>query len=452
MSELTGNISPKGAVTGVLQAVYGKDGVSVSHEWEGTTLKVTSASGTSSADLKGEAGNPGVYVGETEPTDPNVTVWVNPNGSEYTTIKDIADRMCPAFTESGAAVSCEPVEGYPLEVVSQIEPVQSGTGDPSPNNIRPISGHSAVKLTRAGKNILNVPETLAFTKYMNLNCYIPAGTYKLTWESATSDKDAETPLILFESENNSCKFVTENKEAIITLREDIKVVHFYSTVLGWNASEGVSATITKLMLSVNGGEYEPYRGETFEIDLGQTVYGGTLNWNTGVLTVDSAMYTFTGQETLRQFNDKVYNGEICKNAQSSTGQGLVIGRSSHVPAISEGDSRLHAGMVLHASINAGIQFNGLTTYWGLAEATVDAMKAYLAEQYAAGTPVQITYKLLNPITIQLQPQEILALSGVNTLYSDTGDTEVAGRANPAAIINNLLDRLAAIEAAVVNNA
>lgn len=32
-------------------------GVSVTHEWEGTVLKVTSASGTSSADLKGEKGD-----------------------------------------------------------------------------------------------------------------------------------------------------------------------------------------------------------------------------------------------------------------------------------------------------------------------------------------------------------------------------------------------------------
>ena len=37
----------------------GKDGVSVTHEWNGTTLTVTSASGTSSADLKGEKGDTG---------------------------------------------------------------------------------------------------------------------------------------------------------------------------------------------------------------------------------------------------------------------------------------------------------------------------------------------------------------------------------------------------------
>ena len=37
----------------------GKDGVSVTHQWNGTVLEVTSASGTSSVDLKGEKGNPG---------------------------------------------------------------------------------------------------------------------------------------------------------------------------------------------------------------------------------------------------------------------------------------------------------------------------------------------------------------------------------------------------------
>lgn len=38
----------------------GKDGVSVTHSWNGTVLTVTSASGTSSADLKGEDGKDGI--------------------------------------------------------------------------------------------------------------------------------------------------------------------------------------------------------------------------------------------------------------------------------------------------------------------------------------------------------------------------------------------------------
>ena len=37
----------------------GKDGISATHRWDGTVLTITSASGTSSADLKGEKGDPG---------------------------------------------------------------------------------------------------------------------------------------------------------------------------------------------------------------------------------------------------------------------------------------------------------------------------------------------------------------------------------------------------------
>ena len=36
--------------------------------------------------------------------------------------------------------------------------------------------------------------------------------------------------------------------------------------------------------------YEPYHGNTFNLDLGQTVYGGCLDWKTGVLTIDRGIY------------------------------------------------------------------------------------------------------------------------------------------------------------------
>lgn len=39
--------------------VIGRDGTSATHSWNGTTLTITSASGTSSADLKGEKGDRG---------------------------------------------------------------------------------------------------------------------------------------------------------------------------------------------------------------------------------------------------------------------------------------------------------------------------------------------------------------------------------------------------------
>lgn len=66
----------------------GKDGVSATHSWNGTTLTITSASGTSSADLKGEQGNPGkdgekgdsgVYVGSGDMPE-DCSIQIDPTG------------------------------------------------------------------------------------------------------------------------------------------------------------------------------------------------------------------------------------------------------------------------------------------------------------------------------------------------------------------------------------
>lgn len=63
----------------------GADGVSVTHSWNGTTLTVTSASGTSSADLKGEKGD----TGDTGATGSNGVDGKTPvKGTDYWTEED----------------------------------------------------------------------------------------------------------------------------------------------------------------------------------------------------------------------------------------------------------------------------------------------------------------------------------------------------------------------------
>ena len=82
---------------------------------------------------------------------------------------------------------------------------------------------------------------------------------------------------------------------------------------------------------------------------------------------------------------------------------------------------------------------------------VDSWKSYLAAQYAAGTPVQVCYKLDTPQPIQATGgQTIPALSGTNTIYTDTGDTTVSGRADPNTIIQQLAARIAALEGQAIN--
>ena len=77
--------------------------------------------------------------------------------------------------------------------------------------------------------------------------------------------------------------------------------------------------------------------------------------------------------------------------------------------------------------------------------TTEEWKDYLISENSSGHPVQVLYYIATPVTLQLTPQEIRALSGINTLYADAGDVTVSGYSDPTAIINSLADRIAALE-------
>lgn len=245
--------------------------------------------------------------------------------------KKIVDTLAPEFETSGAVVTCTPVAGYPLHVVSQIMPVQGGEGDPSPDNVRPISG----------------------------------------WDSAT---------------------LTHNDTPIT-------------------------------------------------IQLGQTVYGGTLDWTTGVMTVSSIFLRLdtTYSIDLYQYQDK--NG-VLFSAPLLYRPNKIEGICSH--GICTNQASISNKSYIWLGVNNPIVYwIGVLDVLGLS--TVDEFKTWLNTQN-----VQIVYPMEEPVTIQLTPQEILALSGTNTIYTDTGDTTVSGRADPNTIIQQLATRIATLERQAIN--
>lgn len=77
--------------------------------------------------------------------------------------------------------------------------------------------------------------------------------------------------------------------------------------------------------------------------------------------------------------------------------------------------------------------------------TVDAWKSYLAAQYAAGTPVQIAYKLAEPVPFTATgAQPLPAIAGVNTVLTDADSATVTGRADPIKCITDLEDAVASM--------
>ena len=70
----------------------GKDGVSITHTWNGTSLSITSASGTSEMDLKGEKGDQG-QIGPQGPQ--------GPAGSDYVLTQDDKQEIAGLVDLSG---------------------------------------------------------------------------------------------------------------------------------------------------------------------------------------------------------------------------------------------------------------------------------------------------------------------------------------------------------------
>ena len=105
--------------------------------------------------------------------------------------KHIADMLCPKVEKSGTLVQMDGlVEGYPLGVTVSWTPAQEGSGDPSPENVRPIKGRTEVKVERCGANLLNIKPFDTSTKNGVTFEYVPEGGIHI---QGTASASADSP-------------------------------------------------------------------------------------------------------------------------------------------------------------------------------------------------------------------------------------------------------------------
>ena len=76
-------------------------------------------------------------------------------------------------TTTGTMVTFNTDLAAPLtSVKANFLPVQEGSGDPSPTNVRPITGWTGIKVCRAGKNLLD-PAVKSGPSYVLDECSLP---------------------------------------------------------------------------------------------------------------------------------------------------------------------------------------------------------------------------------------------------------------------------------------
>lgn len=325
------------------------------------------------------------------------------------------------------------------DVNIKTEPVQAGSGTPSPDNIRAISGWSSAKVTRTGKNLLNlnrkgtswsayslnmnydsegvltIDGTASETAWIGLSTpgsallNIPSGNYIFNGVNGGSSTTYQLQIIdrgTTDTADEAIYVIYDGEEIVVP----IDSTHKYRVQVV--IKSGITLSNVKLYpmirpVNITDSTFEPYYEEDYTIDLGSTIYGGTLDVTSGVLTVDRVGVDM-GSLTWGEVNSRFY-------------------ALPQTPAKSYNTSDL-AGIISScyqtlAYANQSTMTKSISSYQGYMY-VMDSSYSSAVDFTTAVTGQTLVYELATPQVIQLTPTQIRMLAGVNTVYANTGDTQV----------------------------
>lgn len=337
-------------------------------------------------------------------------------GPDAWSSKHIVDMLCPPLEETGNPLQCYPVANYPLGVTASWEPTQEGSAEPSPDNVRPIKGRDSATVERCGENLLDEARFPIIKTNNNIKIAskitLPAGTYTVCVLSVATAVCANGADAEHTYNSNKHTFTLARQTAI---QPDSYWV------------QGRPEKDEKIWI-VEGNEwraYTHYTGQTSTLTLPRTIYGGTVDAVTG-----------EGQET---WQAKSFNGTENWALYDDGSSAKFFYTADYTV-----DSEPLDTICSHFSKAAFTRGTIIRVYTSVFT-DLDAYKDYLTAQYAAGTPVQIAYKLATPTPFTATgAQPIPALPGVNTVLTDADSATVTGRADPIKRITDLEDAVASM--------
>lgn len=344
-------------------------------------------------------------------------------------------------------------------------PVQEGTGDPSPDNVRPITGWDGVTVTRCGKNLL--PNALTTTTTAGITATVnDDGSITLNG-TATAHRNfiiCNDKITFAEKANYVFNGGADNGTGS-TYR-----IYFewYNYNLGiWNGSAIYSSSVPKIvntdkirraMIQVYNGTtlnnvtfypmlrkatetdatYAPYAGDTIPITFpteAGTVYGGYVDLVKGELveTHEHCLLTKVNSEPLyASYMTETSVFFHCDTAHNFETNGEYIVTDLMCDVLKP------IGVMIHTNPDEYINHINrrylstnrlgivmLKSIFNITEEdSLDLMKDKITT-YLTEHPIGVSYKLATPITHQLTPETIKTLKGINNIWSNTnGNIEV----------------------------
>ena len=321
-------------------------------------------------------------------------------------------------TGSGSIVTIDNADGETgiKSLVANIEPIQSGSGTPSPTNVRPISGWDSVKVAKTGKNLLDSSLCVERTAYGTTTTVNIDGSISLVgtttgvnrWWSSNDSLSIPLKAGTYTASPNNMGISTTTagiKTGTFTLTEDT-VINNARFVLA-NGQTYNEVIYPQLEAGSSATAYEPF-GDTYTTALGRTVYGGTLDVVSGLLTVTYGRADIGALNWTYNASSAIYIVQMPDRAIGNTG---II--CDTYPLSAQTSIATQEDFTIRGRVGTDA-----TTYIKDSRYTSETdFKNALSGHY-------FIYELATPQTYQLTPEDVDLLLGTNNIWADSGDITV----------------------------
>ena len=297
------------------------------------------------------------------------------------------------------------------ELIVDIEAVQDGTGDASPTNVRAIHGWDTLHLVKCGTNIWDeqwergaynaTGEKSTNASYIRSKFQIPV---KPNCSYYLKTPTVNGRVCFYDKNGNFISRSDSLGNAEFTTPANCFFITFFTL-----ESEDYQNNISINFPSADT-DYNAYNGGIDTIDLTETVYGGTLNVSTGLLTVTK----------------KYINLGDCEWAMNITNYMTARAVPTDAPLFVDNNTNLSLCSAYKAvAVNGATQSSDLYIYissGGQIRIKDTAKNELTASQFkTAMDGIYYAYPLATQTTIQLTPTQVRTLLGQNQIYADTGN-------------------------------
>lgn len=275
-----------------------------------------------------------------------------------------------------------------------------------------------VNLKVQNKNFLNVPQNYVLTGNEIINLNLEAGNYIINWEDIVTQGTSTNMLMMFyyEDETEYARYISPtyvSKSLPLNIIKNVTKVRIYSQD-GYNSSQNVTTTFKNLMISKNGGDYVPHEEQTITFPLaeGQVLHEEDYLAEDGIHHKRKTVI-LDGTENWSVIQDNIFyitlnDIKLLAEAMSSH----FAYTQKKLTDLNDNEFTTMAGQ----GYSVWIKREGLT---------LDQWKAYLAEQYANGTPITVEYDLAEEEIEPYTAEQQVAYNKIKELYSYEDVTHIS---------------------------